>query len=77
MKTQWGSCSPSGALTLNPHLIKSPRECIDYVIFHELCHLAEHNHSDRFWRLLTQVMPNWEKVKTQLDGMAELYLSGV
>lgn len=77
MKTQWGSCSPSGTLTLNPHLIKAPRECIDYVIFHELCHLAEHNHSDRFWRLLTQVMPNWEKVKTQLDGMAELYLSGV
>ena len=77
MKTQWGSCSPSGTLTLNPHLIKSPRECIDYVILHELCHLAEHNHSDRFWRLLTQVMPNWEKVKTQLDGMAELYLSGV
>lgn len=56
---------------------QSPRECIDYVILHELCHLAEHNHSDRFWRLLTQVMPNWEKVKTQLDGMAELYLSGV
>lgn len=77
MKTQWGSCSPSGTLTLNPHLIKAPRECIDYVILHELCHLAEHNHSDRFWRLLTQVMPNWEKVKTQLDGMAELYLSGV
>ena len=57
--------------------IKAPRECIDYVILHELCHLAEHNHSDRFWRLLTQVMPNWAKVKTQLDGMAELYLSGV
>jgi len=77
MKTQWGSCSPSGTLTLNPHLIKAPRECIDYVILHELCHLAEHNHSDRFWRLLSQVMPNWEKVKTRLDGMAELYLSGV
>ena len=76
MKTQWGSCSPGGTLTLNPHLIKAPRECIDYVILHELCHLAEHNHSARFYRLLQQVMPNWEPVKKQLDGMAGKLLNG-
>lgn len=75
MKKQWGSCSTQGNLVLNPHLVKAPKECIDYVILHELCHIAEHNHSDRFWRLLTQVMPNWKVVKTQLDGMAELYLN--
>ena len=75
MKKQWGSCSTQGNLVLNPHLIKAPKECIDYVILHELCHIAEHNHSDKFWRLLTQVMPNWKAVKTQLDGMAELYLN--
>lgn len=75
MKKQWGSCSTKGNLILNPHLIKSPKECIDYVILHELCHIAEHNHSEHFWRLLTQVMPNWKAVKARLDGMAELYLN--
>lgn len=75
MKKQWGSCSTQGNLVLNPHLVKAPKECIDYVILHELCHIAEHNHSDKFWRLLTQVMPNWKAVKTQLDSMAELYLN--
>lgn len=75
MQKQWGSCSTSGNLMLNPHLIKAPKECIDYVILHELCHIAEHNHSERFWRLLTQVMPNWKNVKAKLDGMAEMYLN--
>lgn len=75
MKKQWGSCSNKGNLILNPHLVKAPKECIDYVILHELCHIAEHNHSEHFWRLLTQVMPNWKEVKARLDGMAELYLN--
>ena len=64
-----------GNLILNPHLVKAPKECIDYVILHELCHISEYNHSERFWRLLTQVMPNWKEVKARLDGMAEFYLN--
>jgi predicted metal-dependent hydrolase len=75
MKTQWGSCSPSGTILLNPHLIKAPRECIDYVISHELCHLREHNHSPRYYKLLSTLMPHWEAVKGRLDGMAELLLN--
>ncbi len=75
MQTQWGSCSPKGQLTLNPHLVKAPRDCIDYVLLHELCHIAEHNHSERFYRLMKQVMPHWEKVKERLDGMAYFYLN--
>lgn len=75
MQTQWGSCSPHGRITLNPHLVKAPRECIDYVILHELCHIAEHNHSDQFYRLMSQVMPGWEKTKERLDGMAGRYLN--
>lgn len=72
MQTQWGSCSPNGRITLNPHLVKAPRECIDYVVLHELCHIAEHNHSERFYRLMGQVMPKWEKTKERLDGMASV-----
>ncbi|WP_298443884.1 SprT family zinc-dependent metalloprotease [uncultured Ferrimonas sp.] len=75
MTKQWGSCSARGSLMLNPHLVKAPKECIDYVLLHELCHIAEHNHSDRFWRLLSSVMPHWQEVKSRLDGMAELYLN--
>jgi predicted metal-dependent hydrolase len=75
MKKQWGSCSTKGNLMLNPHLVKANKECIDYVILHELCHISVHNHSEKFWRLLTQVMPNWKDVKAKLDGMAEMYLN--
>ncbi len=70
MQTQWGSCSPQGTIILNPYLVKAPTQCIDYVILHELCHLAEHNHSDRFYQLMNQVMPDWELRKKQLDNMA-------
>ncbi|QIM68440.1 M48 family metallopeptidase [Basfia succiniciproducens] len=75
MKTRWGSCSVKGALWLNPMLVKAPKECIDYVILHELCHLAEHNHSERFYRLMGQVMPNWREMKIKLDMQTVLLLS--
>jgi len=75
MKTQWGSCSPKGNISLNPRLIRAPRECIDYVITHELCHLREHNHSDKFYRLLSKHYPDWQHIKQRLDGMAELLLA--
>lgn len=75
MKTQRGSCSPRGDVLLNPHLVKAPTECIDYVILHELCHLKEHNHSQRFHDLLRYAMPRWEAVKHRLDGMSEMLLN--
>ncbi len=74
MQTQWGSCSPEDVVLLNPHLIKAPTRAIDYVLLHELCHLVEHNHSLRFYRLLDRFMPEWRSVKEQLDGKAELLL---
>ncbi|HAU1248379.1 TPA: M48 family metallopeptidase [Legionella pneumophila] len=74
MRTRWGSCAVNGKITLNTHLIKAPTACIDYVILHELCHHSEHNHSDKFYRLLNQVSPNWKQVKQYLDNAANLYL---
>lgn len=75
MSTRWGSCAAGGTITLNPFLVRAPRECIDYVIAHELCHLREHNHSPEFFRLLTRAMPNWQEVKGRLDAMAEVLLN--
>lgn len=75
MQTQWGNCSPQGRISLNTHLVKAPTRCIDYVILHELCHLAEHNHSERFYQLMGQVMPHWEETKAQLDNMAARILN--
>ena len=75
MKRQWGSCSPKGDVILNPHLVKAPRDCIDYVILHELCHLREHNHSPKFYKLLGLLMPEWQSVKARLDNMSEILLN--
>ncbi len=67
MKTRWGSLSAKGNLTLNIALIRAPRECIDYVMTHELCHLVHRNHGSGFYRLLEQTMPSWKKHKAKLE----------
>ncbi|MBD2395854.1 M48 family metallopeptidase [Cyanobacterium aponinum FACHB-4101] len=67
MRTRWGSCSSRGNINLNLELIKTPLNCIDYVIIHELCHLKQMNHSKDFWLLVGQCMPQWQKYKSQLD----------
>lgn len=67
MKTRWGSCTPEGTITLNLHLIKAPKRCIEYVILHELCHLIHHKHDMKFYHLLNSMMPNWKKWKERLE----------
>jgi predicted metal-dependent hydrolase len=67
MQKRWGSLSNKGMLTLNTSLIKAPKECIDYVVMHELCHLKHHNHSPEFYKLLDAVVPGWEKIKHKLE----------
>ncbi len=71
MRLRWGSCNERGVVTLNTHLIKAPRDCIDYVILHELCHLRELNHSRRFYRLMDAVLPEWRGIKQRLDERAD------
>lgn len=67
MKNRWGSCTSSGHILLNPDLIIAPKSCIEYVIAHELCHLQEHNHGPRFYRLLQKVMPDWQERRKRLN----------
>lgn len=67
MQTRWGSLSPAGLMTLNATLIRAPRACIEYVVAHELCHLNHRDHDARFFRLLSNVMPDWEKRKARLE----------
>ena len=68
MQTQWGSCSPNGRITLNPHLVKAPRECIDYVCLHELCHLVFMDHSKDFWALVGKFCPDWRGIREEMKG---------
>ncbi|RLC81905.1 MAG: M48 family peptidase [Chloroflexi bacterium] len=68
LKSRWGSCSPKGRITLNVKLIQVPKSYIDYVIFHELCHLAEPNHSPRYYELLERVLPDWRERRERLNG---------
>jgi predicted metal-dependent hydrolase len=67
MKTRWGSMSPSGTLLLNRDLIRSPIECIDYVLMHELCHMEYPNHSKNFYRLIDKMLPDWKDRKHRLE----------
>lgn len=67
MQKRWGSLSKSATVTLNTDLIRAPKECIDYVVTHELCHLKYRDHSSDFYKLLDSVMPEWEKVKHKLE----------
>jgi len=67
MQKRWGSLSGNGTVTLNTNLVKAPKECIDYVVTHELCHLKHPDHSAEFYKLLNTVSPGWEKVKHKLE----------
>ena len=68
MKTKWGSCNPdTGNIRLNTDLAKKPRECLDYVVLHELAHLRVPTHSPAFFALLDLGMPQWREVRRLLN----------
>lgn len=70
MKTKWGSCNPiSKRLWFNLELAKKPVQCLEYIVAHELAHLLERNHTERFKGLLDRHLPNWQQSRAVLSEM--------
>lgn len=70
MKTKWGSCNPkAGHIRLNTELVKKPKDLIEYVIVHEMAHLIEPNHSDRFITILDEHYPTWREARAELNEL--------
>ncbi len=69
MKTRWGTCNTkTGNITINLRLAEKPAECLRYVITHELCHLYEPGHGERFWRRMDAYYPDWKRARKLLKG---------
>lgn len=68
MKTKWGSCNrETGRVWLNLELVKKPLHCLEYVVVHELVHLLERTHSERFVSLMDQHLPGWQLIRAELQ----------
>lgn len=70
MKTKWGSCNPGRrSIRLNTDLAKKPRECLDYIVVHEMVHMLEPTHNARFVALMDRFMPNWHTYREELNRL--------
>src|SRR5215213_4913498 len=70
MKTKWGSCSAAArTIRLNSELAKKPRECLEYIVVHEMVHLLERTHNRRFMTLMEQFMPRWQSHRELLNRL--------
>ena len=70
MKTKWGSCSPdAGNVRLNTDLAKKPLQCLEYIVAHELTHMLERHHNDRFTSLMDAHMPQWRQYREMLNSL--------
>lgn len=68
MKTKWGSCNrDTGNIRLNTELAKKPPECLEYIVVHEMAHLLEPTHNDRFKALMDRFMPKWQFFLSRLN----------
>lgn len=64
--SRWGSCSTKGNLNFNCLLMLMPDYVIDYIVVHELCHLREMNHSEKFWAEVEKIMPDYQRAELWL-----------
>lgn len=70
MTSMWGSCRPhKGILTFNTNLMFSPKECVEYVVWHEFTHFLHSNHSERFYNELSMACPDWKDRKEKLKSI--------
>ncbi len=70
MKTKWGGCNPRArSIRLNTELVKKPRDLLEYVLVHEMLHLIEPTHSDRFIALMNQHLPGWREARAELNEL--------
>ena len=70
MKTKWGGCNPAArSIRLNTELARKPRECLEYIVVHEMAHLLEPTHNARFIALMDRIMPNWQLRRIQLNQL--------
>lgn len=75
MRTRWGSCNHTkGYINLNLHLIKTPKECIEYVVFHELAHLVYPNHSKKFYAFVARYMSDFKSKEEKLKHFRLSYM---
>jgi predicted metal-dependent hydrolase len=70
MKTKWGSCNPKNrSVRLNTELVKKPKDLLEYVLVHEMIHLIEPVHSERFLSLLAKHYPSWQEARAELNEL--------
>ena len=70
MRTRWGSCNPiTASIRLNTDLAKKPQECLEYIVVHEMVHLLEPTHNDRFVALMDRYLPNWQHQHQMLNRL--------
>lgn len=70
MKTKWGSCNPrTASIRLNTDLARKPRECLEYIVVHEIAHMMENTHNQRFLALMDHFMPKWQSRREVLNRL--------
>lgn len=69
MRTRWGSLSPAGRVCLNAYLVRASEACLDYVVYHELCHLRVRGHGPAFYAELERYVPDWRSLKRHLRNL--------